>query len=363
MCRVIGRRAGPERQERSRGFTLMEMLVAMSTATIVLSASVYLFSRALDGAFVATSNSAAQQNARAAMNLMQRDFTLTGTGLPQGGISLPSGNTATASLFACDTSLCYLQNNAWLNNHLYPVMPDAADTKLPTIIGAQTQAATVVYVDPAWQRNPLPIIAIGANGSSVTLDPALNPASTAQGVQAGDLLLLTNPNGNSAAVVTSIAGNTLNLADHDVLNINQSLATSGNLNALGILNLPLLNNLAVGTSPVTTAVRLIVVTYFLQLNVDGTYRLMRQVNGQAPMPVADSVENLQFTYDVFNDANGVATAGLPDAGISQGIVPSQVRKINYSITCKTTDLKGRIIRVNLSSSASARSLSFKDRYD
>ncbi len=352
-----------QRRQGSRGFTLMEMLVAMSVATLVLSAAVYLFSRALDGAYVAINNSAAQQNARAAMNLMHRDFTLAGTGLPQGGVSLPSGTNATASVYACDSAQCYLQNDAWLNNHLYPVMPDAVDVKLPTIIGAQTQAATVVYVDPAWQRNPLPIVAIGANGISITLDPTLNPASITQGVQAGDVMLLTNPNGNAAAVVTSVVGNLLNFADHDVLNFNQSTAASGNVKALGVANLPLVNNVAAGTTPVTTAVKILVVTYFLQVNTDGTYRIMRKLNGATPSPVADSMENLQFTYDVFNDTSGIATAGLADAGISQGLVPSQVRKINYSLTCKTTDLKGRIVRISLSSSASARSLSFKDHYD
>jgi len=360
MFRAIASRAG--RRRSAAGFTLVEMLVAMATGTLVLSGSVYLFSRALEGAYVSTNNSAAQQNARAAMNLMHRDFSLTGTGLPQGGVSLPSGTNATASLLGCDSTQCYLQNDAWLNNHLYPVMPDAVDVRLPNIIGAQTQAATVVYVDPAWQQNPLPIVGFGANGSSITLDPSLNPASATQGVQAGDVMLLTNPNGNAAAVVTSVAGNVLNFADHDVLNMNQSLAAAGNVKALGIVSSVASNGTKLIT-PTTTASRLFVVTYFLQLNTDGTYRLMRKINARPPMPVADSIENLQFTYDVFNDASGVATAGLADAGISQGMVPSQVRKINYTITCKTTDLKGRIVRISLNSSASARSLSFKDRYD
>jgi prepilin-type N-terminal cleavage/methylation domain-containing protein len=357
MFRVTAKGAG------CGGFTLAELLVAMSVATVVLSGAVYLFSRALDGAFVSANNSATQQSVRAAMNMMHRDFSLTGTGLPQGGVSLPSGNGASASLFGCDAAQCYLANGTWLNNHLYPVMPDASDTKLPTIVGVATQAATVVYVDPAWQSNALPIVAMGANGTSVTLSPSLNAASTTQGVQTGDVMLLTNPNGNAAAVVTSVSGNVLNLADHDVLNINQSGASAGNVKALGVSNLPLVNNVPQGTTPVTTAVRLFVVTYFLQLNVDGTYRLMRKVNGQPPMPVADSLENLQFTYDVFNDTSGVATAGLADAGISLGMAPSQVRKINYTVTCKTTDLKGNVVRVSMNSSASARSLSFKDHYD
>ena len=90
---------------------------------------------------------------------------------------------------------------------------------------------------------------------------------------------------------------------------------------------------------------------------------MRQVNGQPPSPVADNFENLQFTYDIFDDTSGIATAALPDAGLSLGIAPSQVRKINYSLTCKTTDIKGQVLRLTLASSSSARSLSFKDHYD
>ena len=90
-------------------------------------------------------------------------------------------------------------------------------------------------------------------------------------------------------------------------------------------------------------------------------RLMRQVNAFAPVPVAETVENLQLTYDTFDDATLVATSDLPTAG---GL-PNQIRKVNISINVRSPQPEtrnGRYDRFAVKTSVSVRNLSFSDRY-
>jgi hypothetical protein len=88
---------------------------------------------------------------------------------------------------------------------------------------------------------------------------------------------------------------------------------------------------------------------------------MYQINGHSPVPVADRVENLQLTYDTFNDGDGTRSANLDDAGG----MPNQIRKVNISITVRSPSNgifnKGPK-RVSLTTSVSPRNLSFRDRF-
>ena len=88
---------------------------------------------------------------------------------------------------------------------------------------------------------------------------------------------------------------------------------------------------------------------------------MRQVNAQSPVAVAEDVENLQITYDVFDENTSNATADLPDANSA----PNQIRKVNISLTTRTPvqGLLGRDYqRVNLTTSVGPRNLTYRDRY-
>jgi hypothetical protein len=96
-----------------------------------------------------------------------------------------------------------------------------------------------------------------------------------------DLILLNNPTGYAVGEVTGIApgnGTTTNVtfANGDPLNVNQSGAAKGNIKSI-----------IAGGNPVAT--RIWAVTYFMEVPPVATSqppRLMRQVNGQAPSPVA-----------------------------------------------------------------------------
>jgi hypothetical protein len=114
-----------------------------------------------------------------------------------------------------------------------------------------------------------------------------------------------------------------------------------------------------------------VVTYFVDAPAgpdgalgtvdDPPARLMRQVNAQPPIPVAESVEDFQILYDIFDDNLGVATAALADAG---GL-PNQIRKatITVSVRSPLRGLFNRVFeRISLTTSVTPRNMSFRDRY-
>ena len=86
----------------SRGFTLIELLVSLALGMLVVGTAVKLFSQGLDATFVVSQRAEMQQDLRAASNLLLKDISLAGAGMPPGqGVALPSG-TAITSIYGCD---------------------------------------------------------------------------------------------------------------------------------------------------------------------------------------------------------------------------------------------------------------------
>jgi hypothetical protein len=298
-----------------------------------------------------------QQNARVAINMIARDLTTSATGMPPGGVQLPSGTGSVSAKFACDQSNCYITDNTYADSRLYPVIP--GDGKGPTINGQATDVAIVNYRDSTSNLDQLPLVSITTSGDQIEFDAATSPAidNPATGITAGDVLVLCNVNGCAAGLVTDIQGSTrlVSFASGDRLSFNQPLAAFGNIQSLA-------SPAGSGTYPQTRAFRIQVVTYYIDPGTSATAsRLMRQVNAQRPVPVAENIENLQFSYDIFNDVTGVETAGLADAGGT----PSQIRKVNLSVGARAPlqRLVGRgLDRVTLATAISPRNVSFRDRY-
>jgi prepilin-type N-terminal cleavage/methylation domain-containing protein len=344
------------------GFTLTELMVALAMSVIVLGCAVALFAKALDASFMITNRAEMQQNARVALNSLSRDLSLAGAGLPVGGVQLPAGAGAAKSHFACDmTGACYVANNDFPNNHLYGIIPE--DASGPAIIGVTTDSITVVYADNTFPGlSQYPLTNVTPSGNQITFDGRTNPpiGDPAVGLKPGDLVMLSNTNGGAIGTITSLAaGGKVNFASNDWLDLNQPGAANGNIAALANPGPP------AGNFPQTTAQRVDVITYFLQVPVGAGAlpRLMRQVNAQPPAPVAENVENLQFSYDIYDDTTATASSNLPDAGLGAGKSPNQIRAINISVTVRAADLKGAVQRLTLATSVSARDMSFRDRYD
>src|SRR3984957_13214787 len=89
-------------QNSERGFTLLELMVSMAVGLIVMAAMASLFRTGMQSTMLVTQRAETQQNMRAAIDLLVKDISMAGAGLPSGGIQLPTGAGSSASRFACD---------------------------------------------------------------------------------------------------------------------------------------------------------------------------------------------------------------------------------------------------------------------
>ncbi len=366
----------------NRGFSLVELLVAMALGLIVVGAGVSMFKRGTDVTTITSQRAQMQLDLRAAEDLMVRDISLAGANMPTGGIPVPATGLVPRS--GCDlTGVCYIPSapaagaNQGLRfptfatvpvtqNVAYYVLP--GPNQGPVIAPGQpsTDTITVIYADSVFQLNQY-AVTFNAAGTSATLTPPAPPAAPQAvndpvvGLKRGDVIMFQNNKGAALAEVTGIpAVNgtqfTVPFADGDVLRLNQSTAGSRNVPAI-----------IAGLN--TQATRVWIITYYLDTFTDAagnvTPRLMRQVNAQPPVPLTDNVVNLKFTYDAY-DSNGVLQAELPDAGASLAppVLPNLIQKVNISALTARSPVKGvqGYQGLNLQTQISVRNLSFKDRY-
>jgi prepilin-type N-terminal cleavage/methylation domain-containing protein len=370
-----------------RGFTLLELLVASSIGLTVILVMTSLFKAGMDATIKVTQRAETQQNVRAAIELMTKDISLAGAGLPSGGLQL---GTAGLSRFACNQGgTCYITGDTYPNggggtpNYMYPIEPGFGvgvqnGVVIPAAPGQINSSITTAYCDYNFPLSNFKFTFPGSTSATVAvINGGVTPNNILApgGLQVGDLLLFQvsvpsngaagNVNGNSlvqtAAVVAEITGlpnNTSILFNTgDALNFNFSTG---------------LNNLAsvAGASGVanaqTNVCRLQVVSYFLQVPpAGGTVqqpRLMRQVNGLTAVPVADGIINLQFTYDVIDTVNGTIVANQQNP-IGAGESPSLIQKVNIWIMGSSLTTNGnRSQSMYLATSVATRDMSFCNSY-
>ena len=91
-------------EQETRGFSLIELLIAMALGIDCSRRHGRNSSRAgwMQSSLV-TQSSEMHQNARASLNLIAKDVSMAGSGLPSGGLALPYGAGSTPSKFAVDT--------------------------------------------------------------------------------------------------------------------------------------------------------------------------------------------------------------------------------------------------------------------
>ena len=372
-------------EKSQRGFTLLEFMVASAVGLIVIMAMTQLFRMGMNATFTVTQRAETQQNMRAAIELMTKDISLAGSGLPSGGLQLAvaGGN----SKVACNQGgTCYVPADTYpTGNYMYGILPG---------FGNGVQGAAVITAAPAAVNDSITSIYCDYNFSlsnfkftfptttSATV-AVVNAAVTPNnilapgGLNVGDLLLFlvsTSGNGKTAqgtsaaqtaaavAEITGLPNNlTINFAGGDALNFNQA-ATAANSLANAIFNL----GSGLGAGNQVTACRLNAVTYFLQVPPAGgtiqTPRLMRQVNGLNAVPVADNIINMQFSYDVINSVAGTMSANQSNP-VGAGLSPALIQKVNMWVMGQSlTSAGNKNQSMYLASSVAARNLSFCNSY-
>jgi prepilin-type N-terminal cleavage/methylation domain-containing protein len=370
-----------------RGFSLLELMVASAIGLIAVMAMTQMFRMGMNATFTVAQRAETQQNMRGAVELMTKDISMAGAGLPAGGLQL--ANSGGAIKVACNQAgTCYVpadvypKSGSGVENYMYGILPGFGNGVQSAAVIAAAPAAvndsiTSIYCDYNFPLTNFNFTFTNPTTVAVTVqNPAVIPNNilAAGGLNVGDLMLfivstpgLGAASGNqgtssvqtAAAVgeITGIPNNaTIDFAAADALNFNQAGANS----------LASVATAAAVAGTTMTACRLYAVTYFLEVPVAGgtvqVPRLMRQVNGLTAVPVADNIINLQFSYDVISSTTGLMNANQSNP-IANGDSPALIQKVNMWVMGESLTQGGNKSQsMYLASSVSARNMSFCNSY-
>ena len=376
--------------KRERGFSLLELVIAMALGLIVLGAAVQIYSQGVGATWTVTQRAEMQQDFRSASNMLTKDLSLAGAGLSPGtAIALPN---TTPPQYGCDqTGQCYINGLAGAfpvqsgTPYLYGLIPGY--NKGPILSGGATDVTTVAYTDSGFYLNcynatvtsrgvvtfsqPVPPATWATEGclpSGVAAPQSVNDA--ALGLSKGDLVLITL--GGTTMVVevtgtigtgTDASGNTTYLvpfSNADALNLNQTPTGKG----LNSVSVNATGSAAVAPCGATGPCRLLLISYYIDNSINPP-RLMRQVSGHSPVPVAENVVFMKFSYDLFDTNASLARTNQNDGGAALGLLPNQITKVNIlnmAMNSSMSGARGGYQSTDLQTSVSVRNLSYVNNY-
>src|ERR1700678_119498 len=135
-----------------RGFSLLELMVASTIGLIAIVAMTQLFRMGMNATFTVTQRAETQQNMRAAIELMTKDISMAGAGLPSGGLQLAT--TGGNSKVACNQAgTCYVPADTYpTGNYMYGLLPGFGNgvqsgTTITSAPGATNDSVTSIYCD------------------------------------------------------------------------------------------------------------------------------------------------------------------------------------------------------------------------
>jgi Tfp pilus assembly protein PilW len=333
-------------------------MIASVMTMVLLGATFTLINQLFSANTTMQQSLLAQQNARVAMNAISRDVTMAGTGLPDSGIPVPNGTGAVGLIrpgvgTSCPSPYTGSGCLPTPNNVIAILTP--GDGVGPTVENVATDGLTIAMIDqtsPTWA-----IAGISTSGSVVNFAQNVRDSGTTQLFQK-DLLLFNNANGSAFGCVTTVVATTSGQAQFmagDVLNINQPAAQFGTMAAT--LKNPGSNP---ATYPPTTATRVLLITYYLDNSNTQNPRLMRSVNGNTPQVMVEGVENLQFSFDLFDYTNSTDTSNVATTAN-----PNQIRSVRMALNTHSPDKLKRTndyYHFGLVSKINVRNATFRNRY-
>ncbi len=372
---------------RNQGFTLLEMMIAMALGAVVLGAAAQMFSKSLGATWLVSQRAEMQQDFRAAATMLTKDAGMAGSGMGNNvQIALPSG-TGIVPVYGCDqTPKCYINGGAVAYPtqlvgavnvpYLYGLMPGSRFGPTINAAAGPTDSMTVVNADTNFLLSCYNVSVTSATVVKFTLPaplpvtcivplPLLAPQAVndpVAGLTPGDLVQFQVTIGvGLGATSSTILG--------EVTNVTQTSATTWDVTfAAGdplLMNQPTaaagsINQIKGGTG---SATRINVISYYLD-NTIVPPRLMRQTSGHSPIPLAENVAFLQFSYDLYNSNTNAVLVDQADGGASQGLTPNQITKINIKHMSINSTLHGTggYQGLDLQTSVSARDLTFKNDY-
>jgi hypothetical protein len=376
------------RMKKQTGFTLIEFAIAMGITALAVAGTMLAFRNATLVNQSVTLSEDMSDNIRAGLNLMQQDLIQTGTGIPTGGISVPTG----APSGSCTSGFTNINRPLVTGSTIFPHCNVAMPAIEPgSAIGANgNDEITLMYQDNSLNiskyaiNQPTGTGAPGNNGgcagsisnvgASATFDPAcvVSPSPSGGTISPGDLLMFSNTYGNALVVVTSVSWPTVFFAGGDGFGLNQTGLPCGTLRQLQNggqqVNPPApaqplvpCTVLATGTSyPPTTVERITMVTYYLDSTaVPNHTQLIRRVNFNTGQTVGDTLQTLHFTYN-YND--GIATN---QPAVPNGHNESQIRSVNITLGSQSDNVSmrtGQYLQSQIQTQVSLRSMAYFNNY-
>jgi prepilin-type N-terminal cleavage/methylation domain-containing protein len=386
--------------KRQRGFSLIEVLVAISILVTIVGLSIGALLQAQSAAKMVSYEANTQENLRAGMHFLVRDLAQAGEGIPQGGISIPNTGTGSA-VFRPGTGTTFSYAGTVFTT-LPPIMPgsalgpfiksvnpttgailtSASNTDIVNILYADNTLVDVhgnnTYTDQvASASNPVCNGVMSSTGAFVTLDAnCFTMPGVTNPIAIGNLIMFHNQNGTALEYVTGVAGQTIDFAAGDPAGLNQTGLTAGTVYSIQTFN----GTTPTGTFPPTSITRVWLVTYYIDSTTNPQKpMLVRQVNypnypagapANPPQQIADAIEDLTFSYDI---TASVASAGTYPGGAGNAStplypdLPTQIRAVNVFLAGRSeystqTQNSYTFLHNNLTTQVCPRSLSFQNLY-
>ena len=316
----------------------------MALMLLLLGVVAILFDRMYDMGETAAAMSETNQNIRASINLIARDLTMAGTGIPIGGLPIPNG-TPSSQVKRPGWGVNYFPNATGVLSVVTPGWPLG-----PSVIGQTSDEIHIVSVPPVTNFVNVPISSINGAGTQITL------ASGPTGILVGNIIMITNQIGSAIGMVTGIdtTNHTIRFDSTDPIQLNQPTAAAGK-----IANLQ-----SGGVFPPSIATQIQMITYYLDnSNPDQVVRLMRQLdapdppgNPNPPATVANSIVALRFTYDL-SDGTTINDPNPPTSNL--------IRKVNLQVIGRSSQPLRRTHQyfVNtMTTSVTIRNLAYRNNY-
>ena len=350
-----------------KGFSILEMIVAMAMMLIVTSAIASLVKSSISVATATYEETDAQESLRTAQELINRDLMSAGDGL-RNMSNIPVTKTFVTNYLALNpitdpalpntvTNLGILttDNDVPANTIVFGQNPAVATNPLVYVRSSPvlTDRQTILQIDSDFTPIGLLAPAIDPTGTTITIADADRSRFTV-----GEIYFLTSSVGGTfgtVTAVTNIAGpnSTLTFAQGAVNGDNFGLNVTGAGGRIFTIS-------AGGTLP-TSLQRMRIIHYYV--NSDGM--LVRRIfgvkgTGFRESAIADHVVSVQFVYSLSPDDNGNIVQ--PVSRLTTLDQQIAVRQVEVTVTVETPHyLQNSLRPPNLSTttSTSVRNMQFR----
>ena len=267
---------------RSRGFSLVELLVSITIGLFVLAAVVTVLVNSKQNYTVQDSLARLQENARFAVDFITRDLRMSGHfgcahSAPNNQLNIAASPLLEASVGLAGVDDIVVGTSTWQPSGAPTAQADGTVQFVPG-----SDVILVRYMDGAGR----PLTA------SMTSTTDTLTIAAGNGLNQGDIVIVADCSAADIFQVTSTAPNTTGVLRHE------TTATGITpINNTNILSKPY----ELDQNPTLTS--FVIARYFIATNTDrpGRPGLYRQVGGAAPQELVEGVENMQILYGVDTD--------------------------------------------------------------